>query len=193
MERLGGLADGAGFLAPGTSEAVVIWREGDIWLRCMVDRLPDDPRRPAYDVKCTELSAAPGAWERRLLSDYAFQSEFYRRGIRAVRGVDPGPLHGLSSPSSTPPYGVSIQATAPSLAAVAEAEVETAIQAWRECMQTGVWPSYPPHTAWVEAPAWRLSAHADRVERISFAREERERESLHDFVMRDAPNPIYAG
>jgi hypothetical protein len=58
------------------------------------------------------------------------------------------------------PHGTVIMAAAPDLRAIAEAEVDRAVQRWRKCTQTGAWPLYPPHTAWVDAPGW-LVAQAD--------------------------------
>jgi hypothetical protein len=86
LEQLKHHEDGADFFAPGQSEAVVVWKEGDLWFRIMVDRLPDDPKAPAYDFKATKLSAAPGSWDRRLQNIYAFQDAFYRRGLKHRTG-----------------------------------------------------------------------------------------------------------
>jgi hypothetical protein len=154
--------DGPDFFAPGRSEAVVIWREGDTWLRCMVDRLPDDPTAPPYDLKLTEMSAAPGgSWERRLQSLYAFQDAFYRRGIKAVRGILPPPMRFVVVERDAP-HGVSVMAAAPSLQDVAERQVERAIKVWRQCLADDRWPGYSPFTAHVEAPAWMVSAEDER-------------------------------
>ena len=156
--------DGPGFLAPGSSEVCIVWREDDVWLRCLVDRLPDDPRLPPYDLKCTEMSAAPGAWERRLQLEYAFQDAFYRRGIKAARGIEPEPMRFIVI-ELEPPHGVVINAALPALRTIAEAEVERAIQRWRRCVRADDWPLYPPHTAWVDAPSWMLMAAEDAAER----------------------------
>lgn len=154
--------DGAGFFAPGRSEAVVVARDGDVWLRCMVDRLPDDRRFPPYDLKGTNLSAAPGGWERRLQTEYAFQDAFYRRVIRLAGGYDPEPMRFVVV-EMEPPHGVVIMAAAPALADIAEREVDRAIRRWRDCLKTDQWPGYPPHTAWVEPTSWQMT-DADAAE-----------------------------
>lgn len=149
------------FLAPGKSEAVVIWQEDGFWFRIMVDRLPDRPGAAPFDVKATELSAAPGAWERRLQLEYSFQDAFYCRGIRKVFGVTPEPMRFIVAELREPFAGVCMTAT-PALRAIAEAEVERAIRLWRECLTADRWPGYPPFTAHVDAPAWLLMQHEAR-------------------------------
>ncbi len=149
--------DGADFFEPGRSEAVVAWQEDGFWLRCMIDRLPDDPRAPPYDVKVTAMDATAGSWERRLRDVYAFQDAFYRRGLRAVRGVTPPPMRFVVI-EREPPHGVSVMACAPSLVMLAEQQVDRAIRAWKHCLATDNWPGYPPFTAHVEAKPWQLEA-----------------------------------
>lgn len=155
LEQIALADDGPMFLAPGRNEITVIAREGDIWLRCLVDRLPDSRRFAPFDWKCTEMSAAPGDWERRLRSEYAFQDAFYRRVLAGVEGVDRPPMR-FGVIELEPPHGVVINAADTILRSIAEAEVERAIQRWRACMRTGVWGCYPPHTAWVEAKPWQI-------------------------------------
>jgi hypothetical protein len=148
--------DGGGFFAPGQSEAVVVWREGDLWLRCMVDRLPDDPMLSPYDLKMTKLSANPVDWCRRYRSAYAFQDAFYRRGIAAVRGITPPPMRFVVGELDAP-HGVSVMTSAPSLEAIANAQVDRAIQLWEQCIRNNRWPGYPAFTAHIEATAWQLT------------------------------------
>lgn len=157
MQQIAVADDGPPFLAPGRSEVAVIWQEDDIWLRCLVDRLPDDPTAPPFDLKCTELSAAPGGWERRLQSEYAFQDAFYRRGIKKARGVEPKPMRFIVI-ELDPPHGTVIMAALPALREVAEIEVERAVQRWKRCTRHNDWPMYPPHTAWVDASSWQITA-----------------------------------
>lgn len=163
--------DGSDFFGPGQSEAVVVWEEDGLWFRCMVDRLPDDPNAPPYDLKLTGLSAAPGGWERRLRDVYAFQDAFYRRGIAAVRRVMPPSMRFVVGELDAP-HGVSVMTPAPSLQAIAEAEVERAIQIWRRCVTDDIWVGYPPFTAHIEATSWQLS--------------QAEEQAMRDEIMEDA-------
>lgn len=147
-------ADLEGFFAPGRSEAVIAWQEGKEWCRGMVDRLPDDLRYPAFDLKGTMLSASPKKWDRRLVDAYRTQDRFYNRGLREIEGRD-RPAMRFVIVEMKAPYAVSVLTPAPSLQAVAENEVDRAIQIWNACMESGNWPGYE-YTAHVEAPSWIL-------------------------------------
>lgn len=162
--------DGAAFFSPGRDEAVVVWEEDGIWLRAMIDRLPDDPHEAPYDLKTTALSAAPGGWERRLQTEYAFQDAFYRRGLKAVRGIQPPPMRFVVA-EIDPPHGVAVMCAAPSLQEIANAEVDRAIRLWRKCIAEDFWPGYPPFTAHIEAPTWMLTQQDEAAMRDQFAEE----------------------
>lgn len=161
--------DGAGFSASGASEAVVIAHDDGVWLRCMVDRLPENPRLPPYDLKATKLSAAPGGWERRLQTEYAFQDAFYRRVVHLAGGYEPEPMRFIVV-EIDPPHGVAIMAALPELAAIAEKEVDRAIRLWRQCQSADRWPCYPPHTAWISPTSWQVAASDEAAMRDAAAR-----------------------
>jgi hypothetical protein len=55
--------------------------------------------------------------------------------------------------------------SAPSLAALAEAEVERSISMWRRCVHEDRWPGYPLFTAHVEATSWQLTQAEERAMR----------------------------
>lgn len=148
--------DGSILFEPGKPEQAMIWRNGPTWCRSLVDWMPDDPTLPLVDLKTTGMSAAPGEWERRLVSEYALQGEFYSQGARALGRKSRAPMLFIVIECEAP-YGVSVMCAAPSLQAVAEYEVQKAHDLWAACMATNEWPGYPAHTAHVEAPAWRIN------------------------------------
>jgi hypothetical protein len=136
----------------------------------MVDRLPDKPRAPMFDLKTTGGSADPEEWQRQLISKYAFQSAFYQRGARAV-GLHPANFLFIVIECDAP-YAMSVQAAAPSLMAIVEQQVERAVTLWKRCMKSGQWPGYPMQTAFVEAPGWMLmraeeQAMRDEMEEVA--------------------------
>jgi hypothetical protein len=155
-----GIARGMPVLPPGSPEATLIWQEGETWCRARVDWLPADATKPLYDLKTTGLSASPAAWQRKLASDYCIQAAWYLRGARAL-GLRPADFLFIVA-ETTPPYGVSTMACAPSLMAYAEREIERAMAVWRRCLALGEWPGYPRATAYVEAPSWLLTQQEER-------------------------------
>lgn len=150
---------------PGIAEQAMIWEEGGTWFRSLVDFLPDEGG--LIDIKTTGLSAAPGEWERRLITEYAIQDAFYSRGFHALRGFHPAPMRFVVIETDAP-YGVSVMQAATSLRAVAMAEVERAILMWRQCMKTNEWPGYPKFIASVEAPNWLLTKMDEQENRDAF-------------------------
>ena len=148
--------DGAILFEPGRAEQAMIWQEGPTWCRSLVDFMPDDPALPFVDIKTTGMSAAPGEWERRLVTEYALQAAFYERGGRKLgRTSRAGMLFIVIECEA--PFGVSVMAAAPSLRMVADYEVEQAIAKWADCMLRDQWPGYPAHTAYIEAPQWKIN------------------------------------
>lgn len=162
LRQLENAEDGDVFLAPGRNEVCAISIEGDVMLRCLVDRLPDEPTLASGDLKCTELSAAPGGWDRRLQTEYAFQDAFYRRVLRGAEGFERPPMR-FGVIELDPPHGTVIMSAAETLRAIADAEVERAIQLWRRCMRADEWPFYGTQTNWIEAAAWQVGQNDDAV------------------------------
>lgn len=165
--QLADAEDGDVFLAPGRSEVCVVAREDDVLLRSLVDRLPDDPALAPGDLKCTELSAAPDGWERRLQLEYAFQDAFYARVLRGAEGFERPPMRfGVIELES--PHGTVVMAALPELRDLAEIDVERAIQIWRRCMRSSEWPGYSHATRWIGPTAWQVQRSED-AEQISDA------------------------
>lgn len=158
-----------GFFSPGRSEAVLAWQEGATWCRGMIDRLPDDPALPVFDLKLTGLSAAPEEWERRMVREYATQDAFYMRGLRAIGQKRPAFLFIVIEFDA--PHGLSVLASAPSLKAYAHTEVEHALALWGDCMRTQKWPGYAAFTAHVELPAYLAMKQEERAMRAEIIKE----------------------
>lgn len=153
------------FFEPGASEVTIASQGGPmgaaIWCRGMIDRLPDDPGAPMFDLKTTGISAAPQAWERKLIHDYATQDAFYGDIVAALGERERQMLFVVVE--TAPPWGISVMAAAESLRAIARARMARARALWAQCLSVGKWPSYPLMTAYVEAPAWMLTTEADDV------------------------------
>lgn len=159
--------DARDFYAPGQSEAVLIWQDGSVWCRSMVDRLPDDPDAAPYDLKVTGLSAAPADWERRMVQAYRTQPPFYGRGLAKLRGRTPPSMRFIVIEDKAP-FAVSVMCPAPSLYQAGAADVDQAVRLWARCLGDDDWPGYPAFTAHIEAPPWLLNAQADQSIRDDF-------------------------
>lgn len=148
----------------GVAERTLIWREdGDVWCRARPDYMrPNCPGSPIDDYKTT-TNASPLAWQRQIFNlGHDVQAAFYRRGYRAVFGVDPGPFRFIVQ-EDAPPYAVSIVQLGPASTAAAEQKVDVAIRIWRNCMATGKWPAYAARIHYVTAPGWAELQTAERM------------------------------
>ncbi|MBO1362065.1 PD-(D/E)XK nuclease-like domain-containing protein [Acetobacter sacchari] len=152
--------DCAEFFAPGKSEQVMIWRQHDVWCRAMVDRMPDDPYAPLFDLKGTMMSANPVDWDRRMVRAYRTQDRFYAAGSRRLRMRTPAPMRFVVF-EMVEPFAMSVLIPGKTLQHVADEDVQRAVALWSECTRSGKWPGYP-HTATIEAPNWLLREVEER-------------------------------
>ena len=136
----------------GVAEGTLVWEEDGVWLRCRPDWLHND-HATIDDYKTTKASARPGSFERTLYSmNYQIQAAFYRRGVKALLGVDPA--FRFCVQEVTPPYVLSVFDLDPAGVALGEDQVQQAIDLWRGCIETGEWPGYDRRVATAELPAW---------------------------------------
>lgn len=142
--------EAATFFAPGRSEAIAIWRTGPVWCRAMIDRLPDAPGAPLWDIKSTGMSARPEDWERALAKRYATQAAFYRLGASTALKRPVGDMFFVVF-ERTYPYATAIVGLGETLMEVAEAEVLKGIKAWATCLVTDEWPGYGKGVHRIEA------------------------------------------
>ena len=149
------MRDARDFFAPGRSEVAAFWQEGPVWCRCMVDRLPTDPGAPMFDLKSTDKSANPAAWERQTTERFATQAVFYGRGIAAGEASTPREMRFILF-ERKPPYGVSLISPGVTVLERAEEQVKQAVMTWARCLILGEWPGYPTDVQRPELAAWQL-------------------------------------
>lgn len=167
-------------LASGTPEQTLVWREGVIWCRAKLDWLPEEVidreklgyargieraekhgRVDFYDLKTT-TDANPEVFSRRIFDlGHDIQCAFYRRGIRAVLGIE-DPVFRFVAVETKAPHGVSVNQLSPSALDLAERKVEEAIAIWTKCIRKSQWPGYPPYVHHVDAPAYHAMRYEDR-------------------------------
>lgn len=164
----------AEFFAPGQSERMMLWQEGPVWCRSLVDRMPDDPAMPLFDLKTTKLSAAPQAWERRLEMEYALQAAFYMRGALATRGVAPAEFRFIVLETRAP-YCISVMAPDADLVELAEQDMRRAVRGWHQCLAANKWPGYPAQVYYV-TPSMRAMMRSEERAVAEAMAEQHERE-----------------
>jgi hypothetical protein len=140
-------------LSEGEAEKTLIWQEDNgVWCRARLDWISRDRKR-VLDYKTTGATANPDVVSRTLFSNgYEIQNAFYRRGVKAVFGVDPGFVFAYQETSA--PYAMSFVALDPMSEVYAEKRVHDAIETFGECLKSGIWPGYPARVCFAELPGY---------------------------------------
>lgn len=151
----------AGIFESGRPEVTVTWDEDGMACKARPDWLSDDWH---LSVKTTNVLAGanPASFSRRTLTPqgYDFNLAFYRRGLEKN---DIHVQHRILVIEQNRPHGCCLIALAPNMEAIAAADVERAINIWRECETTNYYPAYPTETFHAEATPLQL-AEAEEME-----------------------------
>ncbi len=153
-EQLARIEDQPPLFEDGTPEVTLVWKEKDgIVCRARLDWLRAD-RRAIDDFKTTDRNADPETWSRSLYGmGWDVKSEFYRRGLRAIEGLDDVEFR-FAVQEIKAPYALSVIALSPGARWLAEAKVDYALAVWKRCLDSGEWPGYPSRIAYAELPPW---------------------------------------
>lgn len=152
-------------LSDGKPEQTMTWQEDDVAMRSRMDWLSDD-RLHIWDYKTT-TDASPASFSRQIVRmGYHRQASFYRRGVRAITGKKATFI--LIAQEIERPFGVSFHAIAPSLMAIADAEINHAVRLWSECLRRDHWPSYSSRIHHAEAPGWMMMDHEEKMQGIEY-------------------------
>lgn len=146
----------------GKPEQTLIWQEDGIWCRIRLDWLT--PGSNVFrDYKTTGASAHPDQWGRKSLYDTGaiMQAGFYRRGIKAVLGIENAHFRFVVQETEAP-YALSVIGLSPSVTALADLMAAEAVRIWTWCTQSNRWPGYPKRVAYPDLPVWQERAWEDR-------------------------------
>jgi hypothetical protein len=137
----------------GDPEVCLIWEEGGVQCRALVDWLSADGTL-IDDFKSTGRSANPASWTRSTLYTIGadIQTAFYLRGLRALGAA--APLMRYVVQETYAPYALSVIDLGPDVLAVADQKVDEAIELWRACLAADRWPSYATQVATAKLPPW---------------------------------------
>ena len=137
------------------SEVSSYWNEGPVPCKARIDAVATLPMFGlcAIDLKSTQDSS-PGAIEKSIYQwGYHRQAVWYRRALRAV-GMN-AQAFALVFVEKTPPYVVTAANVAEAAQAVALDEIKTAVELYKECSVSGVWPGYTSSLVTeIDLPEW---------------------------------------
>lgn len=137
----------------GRSEVTMAWQEGDTLCKLRADRIATD-HGLIVDYKTSGVSVEPDRWCRTQLAGlgYYLSAAWYRRGVRALTGVDPAYV--FLCQEVEPPYLCSLVGLDPSGLALGDEKCGAGLRQWQECVRTGTWPTYPNRVCYPELPVW---------------------------------------
>lgn len=149
--KLAAAYPGVPLLSDGKPEQTLVWQEDGTAFRSRVDWLSDD-YTTILDYK-TARSANAHDFERQLYAHgYDVKAAFYRRAVLKAQGVKADFLWLVQE--KVPPFEFSVVRPGEDVWALGEDKVDKAINLWRRCMETGLWPGYPTQIATAEMPPY---------------------------------------
>jgi hypothetical protein len=146
-----------GLLADGKPEQTITWTDPvfEVACRCRPDWLRDD-LTVIEDVKTSSRGADPAFFARKTVPDFGYdlRAAMYLRGLKAATGV--AAVWRWIVVETVPPYVVSVVTPSELMLAVGNAKLDRALEMWRDCLATGLWPAYGRDVHVAEPARWEL-------------------------------------
>lgn len=147
-----------GILQDGDAEQTLMWEDDGVHCRSRLDWMTSD-NVVILDYKTTEV-AAPDFFIRQIgRMGYDLQAAFYTRGVHVCTGANPTFV--FLAQEIDAPYACSLVSLSNAYIEVAMQKYRTALQTWKECMESGKWPTYPTRICYAEPPAWALREYEE--------------------------------
>jgi hypothetical protein len=149
-----------GVLSSGESESTVIAHVDGIWLRTRPDWINWD-QRVMLHYKTSSASANPRSFIRGVFRGMGYDTmlAFYR-GVFESSGLESAAQdfqHLILVQEQQEPYQCSLIGMDPADWAIADSRAARAINIWRECLNTGRWPSYSSQIHYSTPTPWQLA------------------------------------
>lgn len=153
--------------AHGDPEQTLVWFDAEfgVWRRALLDYLPRPSRQRRLiipDYKTTK-SAAPDDIAKSIHNfGYHQQAEWYLAGAEALGLPSDGPpAFVLIFQETSAPYLVTVVELDRSALEIARTRNRKALDIFRQCTASGVWPGYSDDVVSVGLPTWAEYQHAD--------------------------------
>ncbi len=145
----------------GNGEVVIAWEESGIWLRSMIDWLDGGT---CFDLKTSGKSAAPHAVPHTMAdAGWPIQAAMQERGLDVLDPSGSGHRKFLFvMVENSPPYALSVHEMSEAVMTIGRKQLDHAVRIWRQCMESGEWPAYPPLINVPEYPGYKEAAWLQR-------------------------------
>jgi hypothetical protein len=151
------------FRAPGAGEVALIWQEGPIWFRCLVDYLHDD-LLIADDMKTSGMSMAPHVLGVRAAdAGWDIQAAMIERGLDVLDPKNAGRRKfRFIAQEQDPPHALNVMVMTKPWMTMGHKRLQHAIDIWNTCVTLDKWPGYPPYALRLEYPGFKESQWLNR-------------------------------
>lgn len=147
---------------PGISELSIVWIDPatDLTCKARLDRLAELNGYPfIVDLKTTHKPASTHSWQTAIMQ-YALheQAAHYQNGLEVLRPLQEGfkRKYAWIVAETEPPYSVRIFEADDYSLDIGRDQVAKHLAQFRECLEAGVWPSWPQGMELAGLPAWAL-------------------------------------
>lgn len=130
----------AAFSQKGECELSIFWKEDDIWLKCRPDFLPYDCLDIPDYKSCRSVNPVV-FYVDFLKYGYHIQAAMYKRGIKAVTGIEVQTFFDVAQ-EKEPPYITQVYVPDMALVEFGNKAVNNAIKIYKDCKSTGIWQAY---------------------------------------------------
>jgi len=147
----------------GAGEVALVWQEGGLWFRCLVDWLHDD-LLTVDDFKTTGMSVAEHVLGTRAVDGgWDVQAAMTERGLDALDPDNAGRRRfRFVAQEQEPPYALNVVVMSEHWLTMGRKKLNYAIDQWSRCMASGTWPAYAPFAVTPEYPGFKESQWLNR-------------------------------
>lgn len=137
------------YFTGGTPEVSMLWQHSSgLWLRGQMDYYST----AIIDLKTMDDASAWGFQRAVNKYRYYFQAAWYRRLVKELTGeLLPYLIVGVEKKA---PYLTRVMELTEDYLGIGEAEMDTAINTYLTCTETGVWPGYTTDVELLNPPSW---------------------------------------
>lgn len=159
------------FAGPGKTEVVIAWQEDGLWFRSMIDFLSADLRR-CDDLKTTRTSAAPASVCYQMDDmGWGVQAAMWERGLNALDPDNAGRRrYRFVCVEQDPPFALTVNEICEAELTLGRRKLNAAVEIWKRCLSSGVWPGYPQTTQYPSTPPYRAGQWEERELELRAAR-----------------------
>lgn len=148
----------------GKAEVALIWEEDGIWFRCLIDWLHDD-MLVVDDYKTGAVSVSPHGLGMRMVDQgWDIQGAMIERGLNVLDPDRAGRRKfRFIAQENAAPYAISVAQLTETALTWGRSKLQYAVDVWRECITTGVWPAYPNEIVFPEYPSFKETQWENRI------------------------------